>query len=208
MRKIAYILLIGVLISCSNQQTREHELTNKLDQIRKLNPGWTEFYQKEIIDFNPSKFEFDRRWTENSFYPGNILADFDSNFNANHTRFLINSPDNRKYIDLDFYDRVIDIDENGNLFCKGADVDQEIDVVDRSTREIVRIGFNGPGSITEDAKWIDDSNIVLFGRVENQLTLEFINLKTKESDLFIYPDSLNSEESYTEKVRLREVEFK
>ncbi len=182
-------------------------MTEKLEIIETINPEWIDFYKTRLTDFNIGKFELLKTWKEDSLLHGNILADFDTNFNFNHEEFLINSPTNSEYIDLDYYLINITQNENNELICAGYDVDQEINWVNRMTKTIRRLNFNGSVSTTEDARWINDSNIVLFGINENKLSLEFINLKTLEFEYFIYPELLTHSESYSELVRLRNVKF-
>jgi hypothetical protein len=186
-----------------------HETERILDlkSIKTLNPKWTEFYQTRIADFSPAKFELKESWKEDNLITGNILADYNPDFNKNHFQFLINSPDKSQYIDLDYYNLNIIKNPQGEFINQGYEVDQEINWVNRNKKEIKRIGFHGTISKIEDAKWIDNSTVVLFGLFENKLTLKFCNLNSQEFELFIYPDTLRESESYSEKLRLKNVKF-
>jgi hypothetical protein len=176
MRKLIQILTILLFLnSCSNPSIGTSE---ELQFIKTINPAWINFYKLRITDFKIEKFELIQTLTKKDLIQGNIIGDFDTNFNKNHAQFLINSPDSSEYIDLDYYLISISKDEYGQLSCNGYDVDQEINWVNRKTQTIKRIGYNGTISRTEDAKWINSSNIVLFGTFEKTITLEFIDLST------------------------------
>jgi hypothetical protein len=174
----------------------------KLNELIFINSAWFNYYKTEINNFSIDKFELIKKWREKQLIQNNIFGDFDEGFNENHTKFIINSPDKTQYIDLDSYQIDILKNEKGELFSKGGEVDQEIDWVNRKTKEIKRLGFYGSCAWIDDAKWIDNDKVVLFGLNENHLIIKVINLTTLDFFLFEYPD-----ENYTHEIRLKEVKF-
>lgn len=204
---IISVTIIFILSSCSNQNRQGKGDTKELSIISTINRTWLDFYKKNNPDFNLNKFKLIQIRNEGNLMNGVILADFDRNFNKVHSQFLINSPDNSMYIDLDYYQKQIIKRGNEGLICEGFDVDQEVNWVNRKTKVIKRIDFCGTSCSIEDAKWVNNSNIVLFGLSESKPTIEFIDLEHLEFKLFSYPDSINCEDNFTENVRLKQVKF-
>ena len=190
-----------------NDTSIKIEYPTELSLIKTLNPIWINYYKSKIINFNIKKFKLIRQWKEKNLLTGGILGDFDSNFNKNHSQFLINSPDKSSYIDLDYSEISIVKNRKGQLIRIGGDVDQEINWVNRKNKDIKRISYCGSISEVEDAKWIDGSKVVLYGTEENRLTIEIINLSSLEYKYFRYPDTVSGKLMYTREVRLKKVKF-
>lgn len=191
-----------------NESTKvDSECSVNLDDLLSINSIWFDYYLSEINEFSVDKFKLVKKWRESQLIQNNILGDFDNDFNINHTKFIINSPDKTHYIDLDSYQIDIIKNENGELICKGGEVDQEIDWVNRKTKEIKRIGFYGSSAWIDDAKWVDNTKVVLFGLNDSHLMINIIDLSTLDFFLFEYPDRLLDRKNYTQEVRLKEVKF-
>lgn len=199
--------IVFIFNSCFNQDKNEKGNAKELTIINTINPTWLDFYKIRNPEFNLNRFRLIQRWKESNLIEGNIVADFDEHFNEIYSQFLINSPDQSMYIDLDYYQKPIIKGGNDSLICEGFGVDQEVNWVNRKTKVIKRIDFCGTTSTIEDAKWIDNSNIVLFGLGENKPIIEFINLEDLEFKLFSYPDTVNCSDNFTEKIRLKKVKF-
>jgi hypothetical protein len=178
-----------------------------IERLRQLNPAWFKYYSNKIKNFDLAKFSHIRKWDEKEFIPGNIPGDFDPKFNKNHLQFLINSPDRKRYIDLDYYQRQFEKNKSGNLICNGGEVDQEVNLVDRKAKKVLRIGFYGPDSRIEDGKWFDKNNIVLYGIYDKHLMLETIDLETKQCIMYLYLEEYKVNSDYTKEVRLKKVKF-
>jgi hypothetical protein len=159
-------------------------------------------------DFNTMKFKYNGKRKLPDFRRGNIFGDFNKEFNKNQTQFLIESPDRDEYIDLDSYHRSIEKNKNGQLICLGEDVDQEVNWINRKTKEIKNIYFSGPDSWIEDSKWIDDSKVLLFGVDFKKLTIRIIDLQNRTSEQFQYPEILPNMGNFTKEIRLQKVKFK
>ena len=185
----------------------DSECPINLDDLLSINSIWFDYYISEIDEFSIDKFKLVKKWRESQLIQNNIHGDFDENFNINHIKFIINSPDKTQYIDLDSYQIDIIKDENGELISKGGEVDQEIDWVNRKTKEIKRIGFYGSCAWIDDAKWVDNNKVVLFGLNDSHLMINIIDLSTLDFFLFEYPDKLLDRKNFTQEVRLKEVKF-
>jgi hypothetical protein len=178
-----------------------------IDSLSRINNEWVDYYRKIINDFSLEKFELKSNWTEKELLNGNIFGDFDNEFNINHAKFLVNSPDNRQYIDLDSYQINIEKNASGDLILKGGQVDQEINLVNRTTKEIKRIEFFGPTAHIEDIKWIDNNSFVLFGIMNHKLMIEVIQIKELNYYLYVYPVILKEKGDYNMDIRLKDVKY-
>jgi hypothetical protein len=178
-----------------------------LDSLVSLNPSWFKFYQTLNADFDPRKFKFNGKRNVSEYLRGNIIGDFNKEFNKAHSQFLIDSPDGDQYIDLDYYQRSIEKKPDGQLICRGDDVDQEVNWVNRKTQKIYRIFFSGPDAWIEDAKWIDNSRVVLYGVDFKKLSIRIIDLQNHTSEQFQYQDFLPKMGNYSIEIRLQKVKF-
>jgi hypothetical protein len=178
-----------------------------IDSLSKINNEWVDYYRKIINDFSLEKFELKSNWTEKELLNGNIFGDFDKEFNINHAKYLVNSPDNKQYIDLDSYQINIEKNTSGDLVLRGGQVDQEINLVNRTTKEIKRIEFFGPTAHIEDIKWIDNNSFVLFGIMNDKLMIEVIQIKELNYYLYEYPVIMKEKGDYNMDIRLKDVKY-
>jgi hypothetical protein len=175
-----------------------------LNFIKKLNPAWMNYYHIDLV-----KFKLDTCWSVTELMDGNIRGDFNSGFNKNHIPFLINSPDNKQYIDLDYYTFQIEKNSKNKLVLTGGEVDQEVNLVNRETKKIKRLAFFGPTSSIEDAKWINNEELVLFGvnKDKSKLFLEIINIKTLNFNFYSCSYDQKSKKDFAHDIRLKKMKF-
>ena len=230
MKTFIYLLSFYLIISSfsyqqkktdisSDSSTKEINISNKgddttsnierikeLNLIKTINPTWVNYYKSKIKDFNIGKFELIKKWKEKNLLQGNIIADFDKGFNKNHTPFLINSPDSFQYIDLDYYQTNIIKNKKGQLSSSGGEVDQEVNLINRKTKEVKRIDFYGSTSGIEDAKWISNTVVALYGFDVKQLAITVVDFEKLAFKLYLYPDTIGKVD-YSRKIRLKKVKF-
>lgn len=191
--------------SCDNNVLIPNEYIEEFNKALIINTEWISYHKSKISDLSAEKFEIIRKWTEKELITGTIYGDFDKEFNKNHIEFLINSPDNSQYIDLDSYTREFELNEKNQLIWIGDEVDQEINWVNRKNNEIKRIAFCGATSSVEDAKWLNNSTVGLYGINDNNLCITIIDLKNQDYKLFCHPETLQHESKFMQEVRLKKV---
>ncbi|GEM_PF-5577843 len=190
----------------SNQDTFI-KIDNDLQLIQNLNSLWIRYYTSKIKNFSYSQFTLMEEKKESKLITGNIFGDYEKEFNQNHSQFLINSKDNSQYIDLDSYQMNIEKNHKGELICSGVEIDQEVNWINRKTKEIKRLTFVGSTTLVEDAIWLNKDVIALLGVSDNKLFIEIINLKTLVYKTFINPNiNLNSTNFHRE-IRLKKVKM-
>jgi hypothetical protein len=227
MEKLLYSMIIIFLsaTACNEHPQLRFPLANEKNssKVNSLNPDdhsltviikdivkskWFDYYDIKVKDFKIDKFRFKNDRKELKLMQGSIIGDYDKSFNTLHEAFLINSPDGSKYIDLDYYQYPFEKNNRGEIICSGGEPDQEVNLVNRKTKEINRLCFNGTISQVEDALWLGNNAVVLMGYEENKLFLEFIDLDKLHFDHYLYTDTLTFQSTYSEKVRLKKVKFK
>ena len=209
MKSFIVIIIIFCITACSTSSNKDAEAARgEINKAFELNPAWVQYYSKLLPGFSAEKFIPAFEITKKGLNSANILGDFDKNYDTLFSRFIIESPDKSQYIDLDSY-RMADIKkEKGKLTCIGFEPDQEVDWVNRNTHKIYRLELNGPDELIEDAKWVDDSNIFLYGFAEGQALIWSVNLKTFQYKYFDMRDTLTAKSEYTTKIRLKNVVLK
>lgn len=214
-RKIYLVLVLLFLVSCKNEKT-EHDkniqdsVQNHSKEIKndafefsaeenKTLKKWKNYYRKIDSDFNLDKFEFQNS-SELEFMKGNVLPNYDKNFDAVYEPFLIFSPSGNYYLDLDSYHWQLDKTKNQPMF----NPDQEINLVSLKDSLVQRIAFYGPSFTVEDAYWKTDQKIIfLEGTYENSPNISLIDLEEKRIYSYSYPDTLPGKSTYKE-VRIQE----
>lgn len=207
MKKTLTLFGILLLLACSTNSKQKKEKPFDLNTLVKINPHWVGFYQNRINDFHSSKFEITKSWTTDSWEAGNIKSDTDPDFDQIYKPFLIDSKDRIQYIDLDSYQKQLEMDENGKIVFVGSEPDQEVNWVNRETNEIKRISFVGSAAKIEDASWLDEERVILFGKTGNTVFLELIDLSLKKHTLFQYPDTIYKSDDYLKMVRMKAIRF-
>lgn len=205
MKKICYIFLIlAFLISCiEKREKKEKELTPKTTELKtrflNLNiesnenlKDWFDYYKSIELTFSLDNFILERIDTLN-FIQGNIFGSFDENFDKVYSDFIVFSPNKKQYIDFDSYQWALD-ENKKPMFSP----DQEINVVDIDNQSVERIGFYGPSYWVENAFWKNDSTIVLLENSdEKYLSINEINLNSKQIKVFKYQDRLIVQSEYS-----------
>ncbi|BDS10399.1 hypothetical protein [Aureispira anguillae] len=165
-----------------------------LQKLVNAKTTWLKYYKMKDASFDPRQFESAGKETL-ELSPGNAWNDTDPNFEKTLSALLINAPDHSQYIDLDSYWMELE-KEADKIISYSLDLDQEVNWVNRKTKEAYRIGFCGSACEFEDAVWLDNQSFVLMGKEEDKLFLQFIELNKKETELYYYPNPLNSKENY------------
>lgn len=149
MRRISalIVLILIIVISCKQTDT-ERKLIRK--------SSWFEYYQIEVKSFNDTlNIDKSRRYVIDY----NPKAEYLENYNE----FFIYSPNNNFYIDLDSYSLILEKDSMDNLISYGGEVDTEVGLVNINANERLRILFCGTACWPEEAEWIDNENIQIYG---------------------------------------------
>jgi hypothetical protein len=126
-----------------------------------------------------------------------------------YREFFIFSPDSTKYIDLDSYSLVFER-VDGALHFMGSGPDTEVAVVNLVDSTRKRILFCGPSCIPEDASWLGNNKITIFGLSDptgNQF-LPFIHiydLNKKTVARYVSDKPGKAPNSYIEEVRLSNI---
>lgn len=183
------------------------KIKNDLKSIQSLNPAWIKYYTSKISNFRIDQFVLKGETKASELINGNIYGDYDKEFNKNHSQFLINSKDNSQYIDLDSYQMTIEKNNKGELICSGVEIDQEINWVNRKTKEIKRIFFASSSTYIDDAIWMNNNKVALLGVTENKLFIEIIDLETLRYKTYIYPTIISKSFNFSSEVRLKKVKI-
>ena len=173
------VLLSAILFSCSNNDKEQHAETDEViidssgiktgtelpeNTITLLNN--TEVYRTSTAatPFDWNHFKLTKFWTEDTLLstPFEPAGDYYKNYGS----FLVYSPDSNRFIDLDSYNLHIRNSGNGKLVGQAQGPDTEISLVDKKKNVKTRLLFFGPGNSVEDAKWIDNENLLLIGTIE------------------------------------------
>lgn len=111
---------------------------------------------------------------------------------------LVYSPDHLHAIDLYSYGNIPSLRPNGTYSLEGGDPDSEVSLVNVKTRKKRRLLFVGPGTIFQQAAWINDSMILVTGEsdanAENEKKPVMWRINLNDSSLNAYqyqsgPDS-------------------
>lgn len=149
MRWILTLLLLTLIIAISCKQSE-----NKREIKRKS--SWFEYYQIEVESFNDTLNIDKSRWYVIDYNPKAENLEI-------YNEFFIYSPNNNFYIDLDSYSLILEKDSIGNLISYGGEVDTEVGLVNINANERLRILFCGTACWPEEAAWIDNENIEIYG---------------------------------------------
>lgn len=180
-----------------NQKNQKNERSShKLDIEHVTHPDllhWLQYY-KTVIDsgFSIHNFVFESK-TEIPKTEGSIVALFDDSFDKTYSDFLIYSPNQKKYIDIDSYQWSLNTATNEPMF----EADQEITLVDLESEKAWRIGFLGPSYVVEDALWQNDSIVLLLQNSYDQVpSIQKVNVNTSSKSTYIYNDTLAKKSDY------------
>jgi hypothetical protein len=138
---------------------------------------WLDYHKLRIENFtdttflgNVKQFEF-------------IYENFEEQ-NDLFEEFFIYSSDSSCYLDLYSYSLILEKQPDNSILALGIEPDSEVGLVRIKEKQKIRIHFCGTICWIEEAEWIDNENIHLFGfSKENNITVPTIwkyNLKSKE----------------------------
>ncbi len=129
------------------------------------------------------------------FQPGNVKANFESEFNKAYEPFLIYNPSKSFYLDIDSYNWDLDKDSVAQF-----EADQEVNLVNLKDKTVSRVAFFGPSHWVDDAFWVSDSIFILLQNGdENRPEISTYNLKDHSVFLFQHDKPiLSAEKNYTQ----------
>lgn len=178
MNKILAFVIVLISVGCSkkNQQEKssnssdiEKPVQASLEKEKdSILANWLSYYQKDNPKFSDDWFEK----TDESFinfFPSNITAKFDEQFDEVYTPFLVFNATKTKYIDFDSYYWHLNKNNEVNF-----EADQQVNLIDLERKTKQQIGFFGPSYTIENAYWKGDSIVVLLGN-----TYEKVPFKVK-----------------------------
>ncbi len=192
-------LLILLLYTCKS--STEEEQRPWPDQ--RLN-RWLSYYKVTMDDFEKSG-RFPRTYpVEREFSPSEAGV---------FQNMFVYSPDSSLAIDLDSYHLILDINEDGELYSPGREVDMEVGLINLSNEKRERLLFCGTVCLFEEATFQPDSHIVVAGFTENSqgyhptlwtINLNLDSLEIRKSPATIEPEAIH----YTAKERLDHIHFR
>lgn len=194
---LAVLMFACVKEQDENLQNRDNEVSadRKVDFKEMENDRlkeWTDYYQTLDASFDLAKFQFSGQDTIH-YMDGWIDAIYDSNFDSVYLDYLIFSPNQKKYIDIDSYFWQV---EDGRAYFSP---DQEIDLVDIEEKTIKRVAFRGPSQIIESAFWINNKIFFLLENSEEfGPSITEFNLDNNLKKYYQYKDSVHIESQFTE----------
>jgi hypothetical protein len=168
MKKLLPILLI--LTACNNADDKTVEpqpdstsspvIIEKVDTV--LTSESFKFFTKPEKQNSMGSYKMVSTWKEDSM----IISEFNTNSNfLNKYRELLRfSPDSLYYIDMGSYNVEVVTDANGKKTYQDLGPDTEISLVSLNENKKRRLLFLGPGSIVEDAGWMDNETLLIAGK--------------------------------------------
>jgi len=95
--------------------------------------------------------------------------------------------------------------EDGKCYYSGGDDCQEIYLIDRGKKENFMIIWNGMGSFSEAAFWIDNNLLIIPGRSHNGFEIHLFDLKNKYHSYYEYEtDTKDITNYFFDRVNLKE----
>jgi hypothetical protein len=170
MRKTISIFLIAAAASCNSSDDRQIEPvpdssayvteSDKVDTI--LSPETFQFFTKPEAQVSNEKFKMVNTWKEDSM----LNSDFNTtkSFVDKYGELLRFSPDSAHFIDLGSYNVEVEVDAKGNKTYQDLGPDIEISLVSINDKKRTRLIFLGPGSMVDDAGWMDNETAIIAGR--------------------------------------------
>lgn len=154
---------------------------------------WFSYYEKANPNFSLEDFVFVGK-SNFSETRASVFGSFDKEFNEKHADLLVYNSSKTQYIDFDSYN--LGFDEDGTAWTQG---EQEIVLVDLTTKKVARIDFRGLFSWVEDAFWLNDSFVVLLeNNMDKKPSITFLDLEKHESRSFSYKTPIENAEEYSE----------
>lgn len=191
------IILCLIIVNSCSQPESERELLRK--------SRWLEYYRIGMDTFDDTLKIDKSDWYVIDYNPNDTFLEI-------YNEFFIYSPDNNFYIDLDSYNLVLEKDSTGNLISYGGEVDYEVGLVNIKAKQRLRIIFCGTACWPEEAEWIDNERIQIYGfsNIDNIAIPTIWNYNLKEKSLVLMESKFvvkKAPGSYIESVRLDNVKF-
>lgn len=168
MKKLLPILLI--LTACNNSDVKtvdpQPDSTSSPVVIEKVDTVLTsesfKFFTKPEKQNSMGSYKMVSTWKEDSM----IISEFSTTnkFLDTYKELLRFSPDSLYYIDMGSYNVEVETDANGKKIYQDLGPDTEISLVSMNDNKKRRLLFLGPGSIVEDAGWMDKETLLIAGR--------------------------------------------
>tara|TARA_Y100000782_G_C10129389_1_gene242168 strand:- start:237 stop:857 length:621 start_codon:yes stop_codon:yes gene_type:complete len=166
---------------------------------------WFEFHSVTRSSFHETE---NLKLEGSETYP----LDFNSDFPKLHKMFVKWNQDSTLGCDIDSYSLVLEIDEAGNLYSYGGEIDTKVQLISKHDKTIQELMFCGTDCFPELAFWNSTSELVIVGLhfQENYYpaiwTFDFQN-DTKRTEISTQVTKRLPSE-YTTNIRLKEIEFK
>lgn len=180
---ICFLISLFLLLPCQNQA---QELISK-QTIKRIKPSidiWLKYYNLNIKDFTQ---EYKDRYELQEFDEVSVfctkLSEKDWIYKPKLREY---SQDKHYYIPL--YEFSVMYDEESKKYYGGWDDSQSVWLYDKTTMQGSVVKFNGVGSITEAAYWIDKNSFVLLGYEhieEYRYTITLYDLKNMVTESYV-----------------------
>jgi hypothetical protein len=175
-----------------NRTAKEEPVEEEGTEIQRwfLNPslnGWsTRMHNKDssfdITRFSPAGTDYLQLAPSGS--------SFDEESWKTYKPYFIFSPDHSSAIDLYSYGTIPEKQPDGSVKLEGGDPDSEVSLVDIKTRHKRRLLFGGPGTVFQQAAWVDDSTVIITGTSDanenNQTQPVLWKINLRDSTLISY----------------------
>lgn len=196
-QNFVFIIISLIILNSCSQPESERELLRK--------NSWLKYYQISMENFDDTLNIDKADWYVIDFNPN------DENLEI-YNEFFIYSPDSKCYIDLDSYNLVLEKDSADNLVSYGGEVDYEVGLVNIKAKQRLRIIFCGTDCWPEEAEWIDNENIHIYGfsNIDNIAIPTIWEYNLTEQSLVEMKSNFvvkKAPGSYVETVRLDNVKF-
>lgn len=156
--------------------------------------NWLKFYQSSDSGISMSNFNLTET-QKLEVQPGNVIGNFEADFDETYEPFLIYNPSKTMYLDIDSYNW--ELDKEG---VAQFEADQEVNLVSLKDKTVNRVAFLGPSYWVDDAFWVSDSIFVLLQNSdENQPEIMTYNLKNNSIYMFLHNEEIKSgKKGYTQ----------
>jgi len=225
----AAFVVMSVMCACNSNENKQdndevtttdslsektgNELSENTITILDNSPIYS-FAKAKSTGFDWKSFQLTKFWKEDSMFTRPFQPE--KNFFENYGAFLRYSPDSSKFIDLDSYNLEIEKNSKGQYVASAQGPDTEVSLVDLNKGQKIRLVFLGPGSMVEDARWIDNENLIIIGaeeetdKAEPTASIYTFNIPSRRFEVYQSSDSAVTEnlKGYWKKERLKSVLIK
>lgn len=187
--------VLNEMDSVSTVEEPETEKSTLLDLTSNATfQNWLEYYQSANPAFTTGNFNLEQT-QKLEMQPGNVVGNFEPEFDKTYEPFLIYNPSKSMYLDIDSYNWSKD-----NEGVAQFEADQEVNLVDVKKKTVNRVAFFGPSHWVDDAFWVSDSIFILLqNNDENLPEISTYNLKDNSVFLFRNHEPIQkTDSSYTQ----------